>query len=93
MEEKLEKAWWQPALAVFGEITGWIVAPIIILLYGGRWLDERFDTAPWFFLGLTALAVVITMVGVVRVGSRYMKQIEKDTQAQNNNDSNNKRNS
>ncbi len=89
MAEENEKAWWQPALAVFGEITGWIVAPVVISLYGGRWLDQRFDTAPWFFLGLTALAVIITMVGVVRVGSRYMKEVEKDSQPQNNNDRNN----
>ncbi|MBI5037830.1 MAG: AtpZ/AtpI family protein [Candidatus Kerfeldbacteria bacterium] len=76
MEKPIEKAWWQPALAVFGEVTGWIVAPILLALFGGRWLDERFQTDPWFYLGLTALAVTITVVGLVKIGGKYIRQVE-----------------
>ncbi|MFA6553355.1 MAG: AtpZ/AtpI family protein [Patescibacteria group bacterium] len=78
MAEQPKTAWWQPALTIFYEVTGWIVVPIVFSLFVGRALDRKFDTEPWWFLGLTALAFVITTVGIVRVASKYLKQIEEE---------------
>ncbi len=89
-EESSSVAWWQPALVVFGEITGWIVAPIVIALFLGQWLDRRYDTAPWFYLGCTAAAFIITMIGLVRVGTKYIKRIERNKQKDKPNDTSHK---
>lgn len=78
-KQQSDNAWWQPALAVFAEVTGWIVVPIVAALFLGKWLDEKYDSAPWFYLGLTALAFVFTMAGLVRIGTKYIKQVEGTT--------------
>lgn len=77
--EELEKPWWQPALTVFGEVTGWIAAPILIALFLGRYLDEKIGSDPWFFLGLTAVAFIISTIGITTVAGKYIKQIEKES--------------
>lgn len=69
---------WKLGLEIFSQVSGWIAGPIIVSLVLGRYLDTRFDTKPLIFLGLTALAFVVSTVGIVRVVSRYMKDIEKD---------------
>ena len=62
---------------MFGEVTGWIVVPVIASLYGGRWLDEKYGTGNIFFLGLTAAAFIISCVGIALVGSKYLRQVEE----------------
>jgi len=80
MANEIKKLWWQPAVTLFAEVTGWIVAPIVAALYLGRYLDDKYDSYPWFFLGLTAIAFIITLVGIVRVAHRYIKQIEQEAE-------------
>ena len=38
---KKEVPWWQPALTVGSQVTGWIAGPIILALFAGKWLDKR----------------------------------------------------
>lgn len=78
MEKKFQKPWWQPALVVFAEVTGWIAVPIIVALYLGRYLDEENNSEPWFFLGLTGVAFIISCTGMVIVAGKYIRQIEKE---------------
>jgi hypothetical protein len=73
-----EKAWWQPAVAVFGEVTGWIVVPIVLALFAGKYLDEKKGTEPWYFLGLTGVAFIISCIGITIIASKYIKQVEKE---------------
>lgn len=67
---------WQVGLAVFGRISGWVAGPVIIALFLGRFLDARYSTKPWFFLGLTALAFVVSTVGIIREAGSYLRDIE-----------------
>ena len=78
MTDKIQKPWWQSGVTVFAEVTGWIALPIVTALYLGRYFDEKYNSYPWFFLGLTASAFIITSVGIVRVAMKYIKQIEKE---------------
>ena len=71
--------WWKPAVAVFGEVTGWIVVPIIGALYLGRYLDEQQGTGNLYFLALTALAFIVSCVGIGIVGVKYIRQMEEDS--------------
>ncbi len=78
MEKEPEKPWWHAGMTVFGEVIGWIAAPIIGALFLGKYLDEINDSDPWYFLSLTALAFIITTIGIVKVAGKYMNQIEKE---------------
>ena len=70
-------AWWQPAMLLGMQITGWIVGPIIAGLLLGRWLDKKFGTEPWLLLVSMVLAFVITNVGIVREGRRAQQKMEE----------------
>ncbi len=72
------KPWWEPAVEIFSQVSGWIAGPIVFALILGKYLDGRFHTKPWIFLGLTTLAFIISSFGIVKVVSRYMKKIENN---------------
>mgnify|MGYP003457137318 CR=1 FL=1 len=66
------------ALMLFAKISGWIAFPVLMALLVGRWLDERFETTNIFFLGLTAIAFIVSLVGMVRESKKAMAKIETD---------------
>ena len=70
--------WWEPAMEIFGEVSTWVVVPIILALVVGKYLDGYFDTKPWIFLGLTFIAFGLSSYGIVQVVGRYMKRINKE---------------
>ncbi len=72
---------WKPALALFGEVTGWIVVPVLGALYLGKYLDEVQGTENLYFLGLTALAFIISCTGIGVIGVKYIRQMEQDQKA------------
>lgn len=76
-KQKDMRLWWEPAVEIFTEVSGWIAGPIILALVLGKYLDGRFGTSPWIFLGLTGLSFIVSSFGIVRVVLRYMKKIEK----------------
>jgi F0F1-type ATP synthase assembly protein I len=80
MDPKQENkvAWWEPAVEIFTEVSSWIAGPIIFALIAGKYLDSRFNTRPWIFLGLTIFAFIISSFGIVRVVTRYMKKIASE---------------
>ncbi len=43
-----------------------LVAPVLVGVFGGRWLDERFGTGPWLLLTGAILGAVAGMVNFVR---------------------------
>ena len=71
-----QKPLWHDALIAFGRMSGWIGAPILGALFIGKWLDTRFHTAPLIFISLTGLAFIISMIGLVKEGKHYLKQVE-----------------
>lgn len=77
IETPNKKPWWEPALEIFSQVSGWIVGPIIFSLIVGKYLDGEFDTKPWIFLGLTAVSFVVSTYGIIKIGGRYMKEITK----------------
>lgn len=78
--------WWKPAVEVFTQISGWIVAPIIFALVFGKMLDTRYGTKPLIFLAFAGIGFLITCVGIVKVIKKYMKEI-KDLAEENKNGS------
>ena len=69
--------WWRPAIVIFGEVSTWIVVPIIVALVFGKMLDTHYGTKPVIFLIFAAAGFLFSCFGIVRVISRYMKEIKK----------------
>jgi len=79
MEDKnFQKKWWSEAIQIFARVTGWIAGPIIIALFLGRYLDNKYHSDPWIFLGLTLLAFLISSFSIVKITINYTKKIEQE---------------
>lgn len=72
---------WSLALKVMANISGWIAFPIIIGLFLGKWLDQRFGTEPWLFLTTIGVCFIISIYGLVINALKEFKKIEKDYDA------------
>lgn len=59
-----------------------VAVPTTLLALGGRWLDERFHTSPWFVaLGLF-LSIGISYLLVSRKAQAYVKRMKQDAKTQ-----------
>lgn len=56
-----------------------IAVPALIAAYLGKYLDEKFGTQPWILVGLLTLALVVTVVIIVKKANYYGKLYEKGT--------------
>jgi hypothetical protein len=70
-----EVSWWQPSVVLFGRLSGWIAFPVILALFVGKWLDQKYQTEPWLFLLSVGLAFVTSSIGIVKEASVAMKSI------------------
>lgn len=70
--------WWQPGLIIFAKVSAFTAFPIIITLFLGKYLDKKFNTTPWIFLGLTFLAFIISLKLIWKSIKEYLDKIEKD---------------
>jgi len=77
-DNKDKELWWKPAIVMFANTSGWIAGPIIMALVAGKYLDKKYDSEPWFFIGLTAIAFFISIFGIVKILKKYLKEIEKE---------------
>lgn len=71
--------WWQPGMQLFLRLSGWIGGPIILAVIVGKYLDNRYHTAPWLFLATVGIAFVISMIALIRIGFREFKKIEEES--------------
>ncbi|MFA6533634.1 MAG: AtpZ/AtpI family protein [Patescibacteria group bacterium] len=72
-----EKPWWQPSLILFFQLSGWIAGPIVLAIFLGDWLDQKYGLEPWGYLGAVLIAFIISTVGIVREGGKAIKQMEE----------------
>ncbi|OGI67240.1 hypothetical protein A3A05_02560 [Candidatus Nomurabacteria bacterium RIFCSPLOWO2_01_FULL_41_12] len=68
--------WWKPGVEIFSQVSGWIVAPIVLALVVGKFLDTRYGTKPVIFLSLAGIGFLITCFGIVRIVRKYIKDIK-----------------
>ncbi len=75
INEPKKKIDWKPAFEIFTRVSSWVVVPIILALVVGEELDTHFGTKPWVFLSLTIFGFFISSYGIVRVVTKYIKEI------------------
>ena len=61
-----DKSWWQPAFILFARLSVWIVEPVIVAVFVGKWLDKKYDSAPWLLLATVGMAFIVSMFGIVK---------------------------
>jgi len=69
---------WNLALKVMANISGWIAFPVIVGLFLGQWLDNKFGTAPWLLLATLAFSFVVSMFGMVATSVKEFTAIERE---------------
>ena len=77
-----EKAWWQPAMALFLRMSTWIVIPVIISAFIGKWIDSKFGTDPWVLLVCVGVSFLVSMIGITNIASRELKKIESSEEVE-----------
>jgi F0F1-type ATP synthase assembly protein I len=68
--------WWKEGIAIFTQVSVWIVVPILLALFVGKALDAHFGTKPVIFLILAGIGFLFSCFGIVRVINKYMKEIK-----------------
>jgi len=76
--EAKKEAWWQPAIILFFRFSAWIVAPVLLGVFVGKWLDRKYDSEPWLFLLSVGIAFVISMFGLIYSVVKEYARIEKE---------------
>ena len=77
-EDKKIGPWWKPAMQIFGDVSTWIVVPIVCALVFGKMLDAHYGTKPVIFLIFAGLGFLVTCFGMYRVVKDYIQKL-KDT--------------
>lgn len=75
--KKKEEPWYQSSLILFSRLSGWIGGPVIVALFLGKKLDEKFSSQPWGFLACVGVAFILSSAGIVWEAQKAMKEMEK----------------
>jgi F0F1-type ATP synthase assembly protein I len=67
----------QLALTSLFQISGWLVGPLVVALFVGRWLDGHFGTKPWLFLISTGVAFVFTAIGIIKETKIIARRVDR----------------
>lgn len=71
-----DKTWWVEPMKIFYRLSGWIILPLIVGTILGKWLDKKYDSEPWGFLGTIGVSFVVSMIGL---GTQAVKEYSKIT--------------
>ncbi|MEK7558063.1 MAG: AtpZ/AtpI family protein [Patescibacteria group bacterium] len=78
-----EQAWWLPAMLMFTRLSVWIIGPVIVGLFVGKWLDNKYHSEPWLFLLSMGIAFIFSMFGIIKNAlAEYKKLEEKESKNQ-----------
>lgn len=59
------------AFALASTITFQLAVPVLMGAFGGRYIDEKLGTSPWFMITGLFLGLVAGVVGVIRLAQRF----------------------
>lgn len=67
---------WQLALRVLVNVSAWIAFPVLVGIFLGKWLDDKYGTEPWLFLVTLGVCFFISMYGLITNALKEFKKIE-----------------
>ena len=73
-----KEAWWKPGMAIFMQMSVYIVVPILVSFFVGKKWDNLFDTEPLLFIVSMSIAFTISIIAIVRVSKKYIEEIEQE---------------
>ena len=79
-QSETQVPWWRPGLLLFFRLSGWILGPVLLGIFLGKWLDKKYNTEPWLFLLVLGLAFLISLIGMLRDTMKEIKRIEKEAE-------------
>lgn len=65
-------------MIIFLKFSVWVFVPVIGALFLGSWLDKKFSTEPFLFLGTIGFAFLISMFGVIKGTAKDYKKIDDE---------------
>ena len=68
--------WWQSGLTIFAKLSAWIGVPVVVAVFVGKWLDQKFNTEPWLFLATVGVSFVVSMFGLIKETLSEYKKIK-----------------
>ncbi|MFZ1019455.1 MAG: AtpZ/AtpI family protein [Minisyncoccia bacterium] len=73
--------WWAGAVRIMGDVSTWIVVPIVLALIVGKALDNHYHTKPTLFLICVGVGFLFTCYGIWKTMKDYTKKL-KETENQ-----------
>jgi F0F1-type ATP synthase assembly protein I len=58
--------------------TAWIVGPVLVGIFIGKLLDQKFNTEPWLLLASVGVCFLVSMFGLIKSALREFKNIEEE---------------
>ncbi len=62
-------------MRVFTRISAWIIGPVLVSAFIGRYLDTKFGTTPWILGVGLAISFTISMIMIVKIAKKYDTEI------------------
>ena len=64
---------WMRAFALATTISFELAGAVLVGVFLGRWLDDRFNTSPWLMSGGLLLGLAAGVAGVVKTVSHFFR--------------------
>lgn len=77
-EKTVKKAWWADSLSMFTRFSIWIAVPVIIASLLGKYLDDKYNTAPWILMACVGASFIFTIIFLVRETMKSFKEIDDE---------------
>lgn len=84
MDKDKKEIWWQEAVGMFAKVSAWVAIPVVVALFIGKYLDKKYDTSPWIFIGSTVVAFTISMIAIGKISLDYIHKIDKESKDKEN---------
>lgn len=76
LNNKKEK-WWRPVALFYAKTTSWIILPLLLAFFGGKYTGKTIGSQVIFF-AFVAVGFLITCLGIYREIKIYKKEISKE---------------
>lgn len=75
-ENSTKEAKWIKGLALFSELSAWIIGPLILAIIIGKELDAKFAASPWLLFLSIAIAFIVSMFGLAKKAIIEIKKLK-----------------